>query len=49
LGGNVKENVKSVLMGAVEKAPSQGYGIEILDKGDPEFRPSHSDVMISNN
>ncbi len=44
---DVKEDVKSVLIGAVEKAPSQGYGIEILDKGDPEFRFRHSDVMIS--
>jgi hypothetical protein len=42
---DVKEDVKSVLIGAVEKAPSQGYGIEILDKGNPEFR--HSDVMIA--
>ncbi len=44
---DVKEDVKSVLIGAVEKAPSQGYGIEILDKGDPEFPPRHSDVMIA--
>ncbi len=44
---DVKEDVKSVLIGALEKAPSQGYGIEILDKGDPEFRFRHSDVMIS--
>ncbi len=45
---DVKEDVKSVLIGTVEKAPSQGYGIEILDKRDPEFRPRHNDVMISN-
>ena len=23
------------------------YGIEILDKGDPEFRPRHNGVMIA--
>jgi len=46
---DVKEDVKSVLIGAVEKAPSQGYGIEILDKRDPEFRPRHNDVMITDN
>ncbi len=44
---DVKEDVKSVLIGAVEKAPSQGYGIEIVDKGDPEFR--HGGVMIADN
>ena len=44
---DVKEDVKSVLIGAVKKAPSQGYGIEILDKGDPEFLPRHNEVMIS--
>ncbi len=42
---DVKEDVKSVLIGAIEKAPSQGYGIEIVDKGDPEFR--HGGVMIA--